>query len=158
MAAKTIKTVQEEVQGIRKLLLRQHPPRHFSFQNVVVAAFGALLLGLTFIFKGLLFEVSLKLTPLDMAIITVTTLVLLTLEIQFIAYARVSDKRERPFGQFWLKRITAFYGIALLVSFGLIHLYGLHRLVDSPYAVLQMAIAVSMPCAIGTALTDLLKE
>jgi uncharacterized membrane protein len=154
----TLKTVYADIQGVRQLLLRQHPPQHFTFRNVVVAAFGALILGLTFIFKGLLFQVSLQLTPGHMVAIVIATLALLTLEIHVIAYARVTDKRERPFAQFWLKRLAAFYGVAVLVSVGLIYLYGLDRLVGSPYAVLQMAVAVSMPCAIGTALSDLLKE
>ena len=157
MSEKREKRIEAEMHGIRRLLIKQHPPQHFSLRNVSNAFFGSLILGLSFIFNGLLFQVGLKLTPLHMIVIVMLTLLLLTGEIYFIGYARVDDKHRRHFGQFWLKRICAFYGIAVCVALGLIVLYGLDKIAGSAYAMVQLTVAVSMPCAIGTALSDLLR-
>jgi len=150
-------SVQKEVSEIKRILLKAYPPEHFSAKEVIVAFLGSLILGLTFIFKGLLFEVSLSLQAVHLFAIILATIVILTLQIYFIGYARVENKAERPFGQFWAKRFFTFYGISLLVSFLLVYLYGLDILVGSFLSALKVVVAVSFPCAVGTAISDLVK-
>ena len=134
-------------------------PEHFSRQGIMKAFFGALIVGLTFVLKGLLLDVSQRLTSLHLAFIIITTFSILTAEIYFIGYMRVkkTEKEERKFGQFWLKRIAAFYSIALIVSVGLVYLYGINLFLSGGDTA-RVIIALSLPCAVGASLADLLKK
>ena len=88
-------------------------------------------------------------------------MIILTAEIYFIGYNRVTKKTQRKFGQFWLKRIISFYSVALITSTLLIYLFGLNLLPDvanNLNDILKLVVLISMPCAIGAAITDLLKK
>lgn len=159
MAKTKIDRIANDVRLIKQKLIEK-VPTHFSSHDVVRSFFGALLMGLTFVLKGQLFRVSLALKQAHLTLIVISTLVILTGEIYFIGYRHVShgEKKKRGFGQFWLKRITTFTFIALIVSFLLVYLYGIDLLAGSITDTLKVIIAVFMPCAIGAGLADLLKE
>ncbi|MBW2996667.1 DUF2391 family protein [Candidatus Woesearchaeota archaeon] len=155
-----IDDIKKGVDELRERLLIAEP-EDFSIKDLVYAFFGALLLGLTFAVKGLLIRVSQALTNIHVILIVISTLLILTAEIYFIGYSRVAKKKERKFGQFWLKRILAFYCAAVLVAFFLIYVFGLNNLPElsvNSYNILKLAALISMPCAIGAAISDLLKE
>lgn len=156
-----IDEIKKGVNELRERLIIAEP-EHFSKQDLVYAFFGALLLGLTFAVKGLLIKVSQALTMMHVVLIVVSTLLILTAEIYFIGYSRVTKKEERRFGQFWLKRIIAFYAVAIIISFFLVYIFGLNLLpeiaVHNSFGALKLIVLISMPCAIGAAITDLLKE
>ena len=149
-------SLQKQLAELKTILLRANPPEHFSHREVIVAAITAFFIGLSFIFNTLLFNASKELTPLQLTSIILATIIILTLEIYFVGYARVHDKR-RHFGQFWAKRFFSFYIVSILVSGILIYLYGLETLAGNSLVTLKVIIAASFPCAIGTALSDLLK-
>ena len=91
----------------------------------------------------------------------VATLVILTAEIYFIGHRRVTKKSERKFGQFLLKRLLVFYLVAIAVSGLLVYLYGLYKLpqvIVSNTGVFNLVIIISLPCAIGAAIGDLLRK
>jgi len=131
-------------------------PAHFSIKHIVSAFMGALLMGLTFVFKGLLLQVASALNKSHVLAIIVSTIFLLTAEIYFVGYGRVKNKAQRPFPQFWFKRVITYYAIAMLVSFFLVYIYGINLLagVDT----MKVVVAVALPCAVGASLADLLKQ
>ena len=131
-------------------------PGHFGMQRIVSAFFGALFFGFTFVLKGLLLEVGINLSNTHIVLITVATWTILSAEIYFVGYSRVPNQHKRHFGQFWLKRITSYYFIALFTSFLLLSVYGIPELVGSPIHTFNLVIAVSFPSAVGAAAADLL--
>ena len=133
-------------------------PEHFSKQDAVNAFFGALFLGLTFLFKGLLLEVGVNLTWDNIIVIVTSTLFILSTQIYFIGYKRVYNPDERPFGQFLFKRLLTVYGIALTVSFYLLYIFGFLALVGSFANLIKLTLIISMPCSIGAAIGELLKK
>lgn len=156
MASKEVMRLTRDMSLIKAHLLPRAPPK-FSGKDLVKSFFGSLLVGLTFTFKGLLFEISFGLTNFHISLIILSTIIILTLEIYYIAYAKVKDKNHRGFGQFWLKRILTFYSVAILTTFILVFIYGLTTILD-PGLIWKLIIAVSFPCAIGASLGDLLER
>jgi len=136
-------------------------PAHFGREDVIYSFFGALLLGLTFAVKGLLIKVSQALDNMHVILIIVSTFLILTAEIYFIGYRRVTKKSERKFGQFWLKRISVFVFVAVITSFFMVYIFGLNKLPEINnefYNICRLVVLISMPCAIGAAISDLLKK
>jgi len=155
-----IDEIKKELDELKKGLLIVEPA-HFSKRDLIDAFFGALFLGVTFAIKGLLIQVSLALDNLHLVLIVISTLLLLTAEIYFIGYNRVIKKSQRRFGQFWLKRIVSFYFVAVLTATFLVYLFGLNSLPDIAnnfQNVLRLIVLISLPCGIGAAITDLLKQ
>ena len=150
--------IKKGVDELRNRLLIKEPEK-FSVRDLVDAYFGALLLGMTFAVKGLLIKVSQALDTTHLVLIVVFTLLILTAEIYFIGYSRVTEKSKRKFGQFWLKRIFTFYLVAIVTSVFLVYLFGLNKLPEVTNGdVLNLAVLISFPCAIGAAIADLLKK
>ena len=149
-----IKKIKADVIEIKKALVVK-TPTHFSWGHLAAAFVGALILGQTFVLKGLLYKVSYSLTVWHILAIILATLFVLTIEIYYVGYRRVIKKKERPFGQFWLKRITTYMIIAFLISFGLIFLYNMN---STPIHTLKIAVAMSFPCAVGASLSDLVER
>ncbi|MBW2978305.1 DUF2391 family protein [Candidatus Woesearchaeota archaeon] len=154
------KKEEELIQDIRtiknKLISRE--PKPFGVKDIIHSIFGSLIFGLTFALKGLLVEVAIMLTTLQQILIVISTLVILTFEIYFIGYKKVRAKEERKFLQFWLKRLVTFYLVAILVSFFIIYIYGIHNLVGNGNNLLKLVVVVSMPSAVGAGLADLAKR
>jgi len=155
-----IDEIKKGVDELRERLLIAEPA-HFSKRDLVDAFFGALFLGVTFTIKGLLIQVSKALDGLHLFLIIISTLIILTAEIYFIGYSKVKKKSQRRFGQFWLKRIVAFYFVAVITSAFLTYLFGLNLLPDINndfFSVFRLVVLISLPCAIGAAITDLIKK
>ena len=131
-------------------------PAHFDLSHVMSAFFGALFFGFAFVLKGLLFQVGLALSLFHITLIIISTLAILSAQIYFIGYARVPHPERRPFGQFWIKRIIAYYAIAIFTAFLLLFVYGIVEMVQSPYLVFKLVIAMSFPAAIGAGTAHLL--
>lgn len=142
---------------IKQILQKEVPPEHFSSKDVIRSFFGATFIGVTFIFNKNLVELAPQLDSARIGLVILSTLVLLSLEIYFIGYQRVLDP-QRTFFQFWLKRVVTFYVVALIVSLYLSFLYNVTGLVGSVENAARLVIAMSMPCAIGASITDLLKK
>jgi len=150
-----IDQIAEDVKTIRERLI-ERIPAHFTIRQIVVAFFGALFFGFTFVLKGLLLDVGLRLDTFQLTLITICTWVILTAEIYFVGYHRVPDKDKRHFGQFWAKRIFTYYFISLFVAYLLLSVYGITAIAGSAINISKLVIAVSFPAAIGAAASDLL--
>ena len=148
-------TLQRQIKELHDhFIIRE--PSHFGPRHLVSSFFGSILVALTFMFKGLLFEVSQGLQFNNLVLITLSTWLILSAEIYYIGYARVQQKPKRKFGQFWIKRLMAYYAIGLFVSTTLVYLYGLHLLIGPEFY--KIIVAVSFPASLGAAAADLLNK
>jgi len=148
-------TIAEDLHILRERLVEKIPG-HFGMRHIISAFFGALFFGFSFMLNGLLFQVGLALQPWNLIVITISSLTLISAEIYYVGYTRVPEPHKRPFGQFWLKRITTYYLISLFVSFLLLSTYGITLMVGTPSNVLKLLIAISFPAGVGAAAADLL--
>ncbi len=149
--------IEREIHNLYEKLYEKRPS-HFHFRDIINSFVGSLILGLTFVFKGSLIELSLTLTKVNISFIILVTAIILTFQIYFMGYSRVKHKKRRKFGQFWAKRFFTLYFIAILVSFMLVYLFNMDAVASNFTNVLKIVIAVSMPCAIGAAIPSLLKH
>lgn len=156
---KKIDIIKKEVEELKTKLLEQEP-EHFSRKDLIDSFFGALTLAFTFALKGLVLEVAKMLTATHIFFIILSTFIILTAEIYFIGYSRVKYKTARKFGQFWAKRIMAFYAVAIIVSVFFVFVFGLDRVMKptSPWDIQKLIILISMPSATGAAIGDLLRK
>lgn len=156
MASASLKQIAEDVKVIRNTVERV--PDHFNRRHFVGAVFGALFFGLAFSLKGLLLQVTSRLTENHLLFMVIAIFAILTAEIYYIGYSKVKDKHDRKFGQFWAKRVTAYLFIGFLVSTFLVYLYGLNNLATGTMHVRNIIIALAVPCCFGASIADLLKK
>jgi uncharacterized membrane protein len=149
--------IQDDVERIKDKLI-DHTPEHFSRQDFIRAFIGALFLGFSVLFSGNIMIISTNVPVAHLYIIILCTVVLLTLEIYIIGYSKVVNKIARKFGQFWIKRLIAFYVIALIVAAGLAFIFGFQYLMPGQGQFIRLVIVLSAPCAVGASLGDLLKK
>ena len=151
-------SLQKDITEIKQILLREAPPEHFSVKDIARSFFGALFLGFAMLSK-LLVDLAPRLQPLHIGLIIFFTALILTIEIYFIGYARLTpaERRTRYFGEFWAKRFFTFWLVAFLVAGLLIWIYHIPSVL-APIGYIKLLVAVSMPCAIGAATADLLKK
>jgi uncharacterized membrane protein len=149
--------IKNDVEKMKDKLI-DRTPEHFSHQDFIRAGIGALFLGFSALFSGNLINIAINIPEPHLYIIIFGTLLILTLEIYVVGYSRVVDKETRKFGQFWMKRITTFYLIAVFIAFILALTFGLQYLVPSTIKFLSLVIVLSAPCAIGAAFGDLIKK
>jgi uncharacterized membrane protein len=154
---KQLDIIESDIKALKAKILRREP-KHFSYKAFVRAFFGALLVGLTFVFKGSLVDISVTLQPGHLIAIVLSTLLILLMEIYFIAYRKVTNKKERPLFQFMIKRLLTFYAISLLLSVFLVYVFGINTTIGTQEGVYKLIIVLSMPTAIGASLGDLLKK
>jgi len=151
-------SLQNDVRLIKQEVLSETPPDYFSTKDIARSFFGALFLTSTFIFSSRITEqVKLMELPNIWALI-ITTFIVLTIEIYFIGYQRIRNKKERPFTEFWGKRIVTFWTMALLVSFGLAMLYAFDKVFTNAADMVKFAVVLSFPASVGAALADLLRR
>lgn len=151
--------IERDIELLRGKLIEKHPS-HFSTRDIINTFFGSLLIGFTFVMAGGLVPTAEKLTPMHAWVIVISTVLILTSEIYWIGYSRVSseERRHRAFFQFWGKRFVTLYGIAIIVSVVLVHIFGIDQFFTSQQGVFNVVILLSMPCAVGAAIPHLLKK
>ena len=150
-----IDKIAEDTKILRERLVDKIPA-HFDAKHIVSAFFGALFFGFTFVLKGLLLEVGFALDTRHIIIIILSTILILTAQIYFIGYTKVHERKNRPFLQFWIKRLTAYYVIAIFTSFFLLTAYGMTTSIQSNYFIFKLVVAISFPAAIGAGTAHLL--
>ena len=149
--------IREDVDKVKRELVDK-TPEHFGKRDVLRAFMGSLFFGFSVAFSSNTLNIAKNITGNHLLLVFLFILIILTSEIYFIGYSRVVDKARRRFGQFWLKRIVAFYLIALLVSFMIAYIFGLVYLTDSPSHFYNLVVIISAPASIGASVSDLLKK
>lgn len=140
------------------MTVKQDEPEHFSAKDAISSFFGALFLGFAFIFSRVLVDLSMTLDKIHIILIVLSTFLILTFEIYFIGYQKVKERGKRPFWEFWLKRFATFYIITVLVSLYLVYIYNFQVYLTTYIEVIKLVAAVSLPCATGAAIANLLKK
>ncbi len=151
-----IKKVQEDVELLKERLLERRTER-FSEQDIVRAFFGALVIGITFIFTSGLITVVKSISWANIILIIFLTVVILIAEIYFIGWSRVKGERGRNVYEFTLKRLPTFYIISLIVAFFYIYTFSINNFLSGA-EVIKMVFIMAMPCSIGAAIGDLLRK
>ncbi len=155
-----VKEIKKSLVGLRMRLLDKKP-EPFSPADIMYAFFAALIIGLGFIFKGVLVQYSINLTNLHLNMIIISTIILLTAEAYYLGYRRVDNKNERKMGQFLFKRVATFYLISIIVSSFLIFIFGVNNVPlvhNDPIIIYKIIITLTMPCATGAAIPSILKK
>jgi len=154
---KALEEIEKDIECIKEEVVARDIP-HFSKQDVINAFFGALIIGLTFVFKGALVRTTLTLSVTHISLIILSTLFILSIQIYYMRYKKVKDKRQRHFTQFWFKRLITLYLIAMVVSAYLVYIFNIETALGSLIDAAKLIIVISMPCAIGAAVPSLLKK
>ncbi len=154
---KDINNIEEDLKIMRKRLVEKEPP-HFSKRDIINAFFGALIIGLTFVFKGALIDTISRISTYYLALIILSTLIILSVQLYFVEYTKVKDKEHRPIFQFLIKRLATLYLIALIVSVYLIYIFNIDHAIGGFTNVFKLVIVISMPCSIGAAIPSLIKQ
>jgi uncharacterized membrane protein len=148
--------IEKNVKLLEERILEKKPDR-FSSRDIYTAFFGALIVGFAFTFNTLLIQVVKALDWNHVYIIIFATIAILLLQIYFIGYLRAKGDPGRNFFEFTAKRLPTFYLISLVVAALLLYVYGLNQfLSDGEW--IKAIFAISLPCAAGAAISDLLKK
>ena len=149
--------IERTVADLRGQML-ERVPEHFSKKDVINSFLGAMFMGLTFILKLDIVQIAIRLDSYRIILLVLSTFLVLTAEIYFVAYLRVPNKKQRTFGQFWAKRFVSLYLVTVLVSLFLVYIYGIDNFVATSDDVFKVVVAVTMPCAVGAAVPSLLRK
>jgi len=149
--------IKKDIDTIRRELVDK-TPEHFSQKDVLRSFMGSLFLAFSVAFSSNVLNAARNVPDTHLKLVVLFTIIILTAEIYFIGYQRVEDKTRRKFGQFWIKRLLAFYVVALVVSVVITYIFGLIYLVDSPEHYYRMVLLISGPASIGASISDLLKR
>jgi uncharacterized membrane protein len=149
--------IKKDIDTIRRELVDK-TPEHFSQKDVLRSFMGSLFLAFSVAFSSNILNAARSVPDTHLKLVILFTTIILTAEIYFIGYQRVEDKSKRKFGQFWIKRLLAFYVVALVVSVVITYIFGLIYLVDSPEHYYRMVLLISGPASIGASISDLLKK
>jgi uncharacterized membrane protein len=149
--------IKSDVENLKKELIEK-TPEHFSKRDLLRSFLGSLFLGFSVLFSSNLLAVSQIIPTRNIYLIIAFTFIILSSEIYYIGYSRIADKSKRPFGQFWIKRLVAFYFVAFAVSFILLYIFGLIYLISTPDHFLRAIIILTTPTAIGASIGDLINR
>lgn len=147
----------EEIRDVLELTEAQN----FSMTDVVYSFFGSLMFGLIFIYKEVALNLASVHTIFNSFILILFTIFVLSAEIYYIGYSRVSDKTIKPFFSFWWKRLLVFYSVAIIMAFLLVFILGIYLLPviqNSSINFFKLIILVSFPCALGASVADLFRK
>jgi uncharacterized membrane protein len=137
--------------------MKKEEPHHFSLRDFLKATLGSLILSLTFIFKGSMFEYAEKMNTEHILAVILATCLIVTVEIYMLSYRFVKNRKERPFSEFWAKRFFTIITSSFVTIWIIIHLYGIDRYI-TPMQEFKFIIAVLMPAAVAGAAIEILKK
>lgn len=154
-----LNNLEHSVFNIKKELLDRTPTK-FGFRDIARSFFGALIISFGFVLKGAMVRTAVRMTEVHLFFIIFVSIIILILEVYYFGYRKIKDKHERKIFQFIAKRVPTFYLISLLVSTGIVFIYGVNNdiLVNEGMDVFKIIIAVSFPASLGAGFSDLLKK
>ncbi|MBW3023143.1 DUF2391 family protein [Candidatus Woesearchaeota archaeon] len=154
----TTKQIEEDVKTLKERLLEPKPER-FSARDIVRAFFGALFIGVTFVFSGRLMEVVQNMHTMQMFLVIIATIIILIAEIYFIGWSRLKRLKEpgRNVFEFTFKRVVVAYVVSLIVALFYMYVLGLDNMLSS-IEIAKFVFVFAMPCSVGAAVADLLRK
>jgi len=151
-----IRKIHEDIELLKEGLLEKKPER-FSAKDVVRSFVGALFIGVTFIFSGMLLNVVKQISDFNLILIIASTIVILIAEIYFVGWSRVKKEKGRNVFEFTLKRLIVFYAVAIAVAAFYSFILGYNKTLSGK-EITELIFLVALPCSIGAAIGDLLKK
>jgi len=153
-----IDEIAEDVQQLKERLLERKPER-FSKMDIARSFFGALFIGVTFVFSGRLIDIIKVMELSRIAFLVSATIAILIAEIYFVGWTKIKSLKEpgRNFFEFTLKRLFVFYAVSLIVAAFYFYILGYNSILSGAEA-LEFIFLVAMPCSIGAAVSDLLRK
>jgi uncharacterized membrane protein len=135
-------------------------PAHFSKEDIFYSFFGALFVGIAFMSKGIVIDISRVLTASHIVSIIIVTSLLITVQIYYVGYRRVPlyERKQRTPGEFWAKRFFTIYLVSLLAATLLLYMYNVNYLIGSQENIAKAIIALAMPCSLGATFSDLFRK
>ena len=154
----TTKKIEADLNLLKEQLLEMKPER-FSARDIVRAFFGALFIGVTFVFSGRLFDVVKLMDMTQMIFVVIATIIILIAEIYFIGWSRIKKSREpgRNVFEFTFKRVLVAYSVSIIVALFYLYILGYEKILPN-IEILKLVFLIAMPCSIGAAVSDLLKK
>jgi|SRR3989344_7052691 len=153
---KKLAEIEANIQRLNEAM--EKTPPDFSFRDVILSFFGALIIGLTFVHKGSLVSNSIRMNGYHTIGVLAATSLTLIFMIYIIGYQRVKNKELRPVGQFIFKRFVTMYGVAMIVALLSIYLFGIDQILPTRLSLVNALLSVAMPSALGAAIVDLVKR
>jgi len=132
-------------------------PRHFSIKDFLKAALASFIVALTFVFKGSMFDYAKRMDFSHVINITIVTCIIVTAEIYFLSYRFVKNRKERPFLEFWAKRLFTIIASSFIMIWLILHIYGINNYILLGEE-LRFIVAVMMPAAVAGAAMEILKK
>lgn len=154
---KDTNSILDEIKVIEDKLIHRRP-EPFCKRDFIYAVFGSLLTSLAFVFKGAMVRTVKLMSYWNLLSIVILTILVLTMEIYFISYSRVYDKKNRPFIEFWAKRFFSLYGTSILISMILVFAFAINREFLTIEGVFKVVMTISFPAAVGAAIPFLLRK
>ena len=131
---------------------------HFTKEDFIRAFFGSFIVGLAFVFNGVMITYAIRMNWWNMLAVSALTLGLVTLEIYLLSYRFVFHKRNRPFGEFWAKRFFAITVSSFLSVYLICYAYGINNIVASRLELFKVCLAVFLPAATAGGVMEVLKK
>src|SRR3989344_1371771 len=85
--------IMKDVELMKEKMIDKRPS-HFSKRDIINAFFASLILGITFVLKGGFVRTAVAMNSWHILVVVLSTFVILSVEIFFIGYSRVKDKRN----------------------------------------------------------------
>ena len=154
-----VKVIDSQVHKIQEELVERTPTK-FASKDIARSFFGALVVAFGFVLKGAMVKTAVRMDGGHVIAIIIFSIIALIFEIYYFGYRKIKNKHNRKPFQFIMKRLPTFYLISILVSTGLIFLYGVNNnaLIMNQTDVIRVIVSVSLPASIGAGFSDLLKK
>lgn len=133
-------------------------PPHFTSLDFIRAFFGSFIVSITFLFKGSMVRFALEMSIQNTIAVFVLTCLLLTFEIYMQSYRYVSDRKKRPFYEFWAKRFFSIIFASIISIYILIFGYGINRQLSGISELVKLTIAILLPAAFAGGAMEILKK
>ncbi|MFC1697753.1 DUF2391 family protein [Nanoarchaeota archaeon] len=159
MKKKRKSTLEADVKYIRKSIEKTSKIADFSIDDVIFTFFAAFALGLVFIFKGKMIEISKNLGWVHVGLIIGLSLFIMAAIVYYFAYGKhkVDIHKRAPF-EFVSKRVISSYIIAVIAAILLVFIYNINSNASNFGEIVRIVVAISLPCSIGATIKDLFKK
>jgi uncharacterized membrane protein len=137
--------------------MKKEPP-HFTWEDFTRAFLGSFIFAVTFLFSGLLITISKGMSNDNVIMVVVLTCALLTMEIYFMSYRYVYDRKHRPFLEFWGKRFFSVIVSSLISVMVLVYVYGINHMLGSGLEVFKVCVAAMLPATTAGGAMEILKK
>jgi len=154
----TTKKIEQDIALLKEELLEKKPER-FSVRDIIRSFFGALFIGVTFVFSGRLFDVAKLMDLVQTIFVIAATIIMLIAEIYFIGWSRIKKSKEpgRNIFEFTFKRVVVAYLVSIAVALFYLYILGYEKILPGA-EICKLMFLVAMPCSIGAAVADLLRK